>query len=65
MGTAAACEHAPRKAAATARTRSLTRTIIPQKPFRRNLAGTTPWVIGDEPVVVVDFYGASNYAKGA
>ncbi len=21
------------------------------------------WVIGDEPVVVVDSYGASNYAK--
>jgi hypothetical protein len=22
-----------------------------------------PWVIGDEPVVVIDWYGASNYAK--
>jgi quercetin dioxygenase-like cupin family protein len=22
------------------------------------------WVIGDEPVVVVDWWGASNYAKG-
>src|SRR3979490_1646436 len=25
--------------------------------------GHDAWVIGDEPVVVVDFYGASNYAK--
>ncbi len=23
------------------------------------------WVIGDEQAVVVDWYGASNYAKGA
>ena len=22
------------------------------------------WVVGDEPAVVVDWYGASNYAKG-
>jgi hypothetical protein len=22
------------------------------------------WVIGDEPVVLVDWWGASNYAKG-
>jgi hypothetical protein len=27
--------------------------------------GHDAWVIGDEPVVVVDWYGASNYAKGA
>jgi hypothetical protein len=27
-------------------------------------SGHDAWVIGDEPVVVVDFYGASNYAKG-
>lgn len=26
-------------------------------------SGHDAWVIGDEPVVVVDFYGASNYAK--
>ena len=26
--------------------------------------GHDAWVIGDEPVVVVDWYGASNYAKG-
>ncbi|WP_183094191.1 cupin domain-containing protein [Nocardioides stalactiti] len=25
--------------------------------------GHDGWVIGDEPAVVVDFYGASNYAK--
>jgi hypothetical protein len=25
--------------------------------------GHDAWVIGDEPVVVVDWYGASNYAK--
>jgi len=25
--------------------------------------GPDAWVIGDEPVVVVDWYGASNYAK--
>ena len=25
--------------------------------------GHDAWVIGDEPAVVVDFYGASNYAK--
>ena len=27
-------------------------------------SGHDAWVIGDEPAVVVDFYGASNYAKG-
>ena len=27
--------------------------------------GHDAWVIGDEPVVVVDWFGASNYAKGA
>ena len=27
-------------------------------------SGHDAWVEGDEPVVVVDFYGASNYAKG-
>ncbi|MBV9100387.1 MAG: cupin domain-containing protein [Candidatus Dormibacteraeota bacterium] len=27
-------------------------------------SGHDAWVVGDEPVVVVDFYGASNYAKG-
>ena len=26
-------------------------------------SGHDAWVIGDEPAVVVDFYGASNYAK--
>ena len=26
-------------------------------------SGHDAWVVGDEPVVVVDFYGASNYAK--
>lgn len=26
--------------------------------------GHDAWVVGDEPVVVVDWYGASNYAKG-
>jgi hypothetical protein len=26
-------------------------------------SGHDAWVIGDEPVVVVDWYGASNYAK--
>jgi hypothetical protein len=28
-------------------------------------SGHDAWVIGDEPVVVVDWYGASNYAKGS
>jgi hypothetical protein len=28
-------------------------------------SGHDAWVIGDEPAVVVDFYGASNYAKPA
>jgi hypothetical protein len=23
-----------------------------------------PWVVGDEPVVLVDWYGTSNYARG-
>lgn len=26
-------------------------------------AGHDAWVVGDEPAVVVDWYGASNYAK--
>lgn len=26
--------------------------------------GHDAWVVGDEPVVVVDWFGASNYAKG-
>ena|SRR5438270_13994333 len=26
-------------------------------------SGHDAWVIGDEPVVTVDFYGASNYAR--
>jgi hypothetical protein len=28
-------------------------------------SGHDAWVIGDEPVVAVDFYGASDYAKGS
>jgi formylglycine-generating enzyme required for sulfatase activity len=28
-------------------------------------AGHDAWVVGDEPVVVVDWYGASNYARPA
>jgi uncharacterized cupin superfamily protein len=27
-------------------------------------SGHDAWVVGDEPVVVVDWYGAGNYAKG-
>ena len=27
--------------------------------------GHDAWVVGNEPVVVVDWYGASNYAKGS
>ena len=27
-------------------------------------AGHDAWVVGNEPVVLVDWYGASNYAKG-
>jgi len=27
-------------------------------------SGHDAWVVGNEPVVVVDFFGASNYAKG-
>ena len=26
--------------------------------------GHDAWVVGDEPVIVVDWYGASSYAKG-
>lgn len=26
-------------------------------------SGHDAWVVGDEPVIVVDWYGASNYAK--
>lgn len=28
-------------------------------------SGHDAWVIGDEPVVVVDWYGASNYARSS
>jgi hypothetical protein len=28
-------------------------------------SGHDAWVVGDEPVVVVDWYGASNYARPA
>ena len=28
-------------------------------------SGHDAWVVGDEPVVVIDWYGASNYAKGS
>jgi len=28
-------------------------------------SGHDAWVIGDEPVVVVDFHGATHYAEGA
>jgi quercetin dioxygenase-like cupin family protein len=28
-------------------------------------SGHDAWVVGDEPAVVVDWYGASNYAKAA
>ena len=28
-------------------------------------SGHDAWVVGDEPVVVVDWYGASSYAKAA
>ena len=27
-------------------------------------SGHDGWVVGDEPVVVIDFHGASSYAKG-
>jgi hypothetical protein len=27
--------------------------------------GHDAWVVGDDPVVVVDWFGASNYAKGS
>ena len=27
-------------------------------------SGHDGWVVGDEPVVVIDFHGASTYAKG-
>jgi hypothetical protein len=27
-------------------------------------SGHDAWVVGDEPVVVIDFHGATNYAKG-
>ena len=27
-------------------------------------SGHDAWVVGEEPVVIVDWYGASNYAKG-
>jgi hypothetical protein len=28
-------------------------------------SGHDAWVVGDEPVVVIDWYGASGYAKGS
>jgi hypothetical protein len=28
-------------------------------------SGHDAWVVGDEPVTVVDWYGASNYAKAS
>jgi formylglycine-generating enzyme required for sulfatase activity len=28
-------------------------------------SGNDAWVVGDDPVVVVDWYGASNYARSA
>jgi hypothetical protein len=28
-------------------------------------SGHDAWVVGDEQVVVVDWYGASNYAKSS
>jgi hypothetical protein len=28
-------------------------------------AGHEGWVVGDEPAVVIDWYGASDYAKGS
>jgi hypothetical protein len=28
-------------------------------------SGHDAWVVGDEPVVVVDWFGATDYAKGA
>jgi hypothetical protein len=28
-------------------------------------SGHDAWVVGDEPVVVIDWYGASNYAKAS
>jgi hypothetical protein len=27
-------------------------------------SGHDAWVVGDEPVVVIDWQGASNYARG-
>ena len=33
-------------------------------PYPSLPSGHDAWVVGDEPVVVVDWYGASNYAKG-
>jgi hypothetical protein len=27
--------------------------------------GDAAWVVGDQPVAVVDWYGASNHAKGS
>ena len=34
--------------------------MIPTLP-----SGHDAWVLGEEPVTVVDWYGASNYAKAA
>ena len=28
-------------------------------------SGHDGWVVGDEPAVIIDWYGASNYAKGS
>ena len=40
---------------------------VHRRPRRRHLAaeGHDAWVVGDEPVVVVDWYGASTYARPA
>jgi hypothetical protein len=35
-----------------------------QKSFQTALPqGHDAWVVGDEPVILVDWYGASNYAR--
>ena len=39
-------------------------TFLPSRPRRHRAApGHDAWVMGDEPVVVVDWWGASNYAR--
>ena len=39
---------------------------VRRRARRRDVAaeGHDAWVVGDEPAVVVDWFGASNYAKG-